>query len=244
MNTLRRLVRITSPLLALAVAAACSTTTVTERQMADPNERVARPDRILVHDFAATAADLHGESALAAQHGERSTPPTAEELAVGRQLGAAVATELVSRIQAMGLPAVRAEGEPEPRVGDLGIRGAFVSIDEGSEAERIVVGFGKGAAELQTVVEGFLMTEQGLRRVGSGKLDTGGGKSPGVAVPLVVTLLTANPIGIVVGGGVKAYGELTGSAKIEGAAKRTADEIAKQLRPRFEQQGWITPGSS
>ena len=62
---------------------------MTDRQVADPNEKVARPDRILVHDVAATAADLHADSALAGKHGERSAPPTAEEIAVGRQLGAA-----------------------------------------------------------------------------------------------------------------------------------------------------------
>jgi hypothetical protein len=95
------------------------------------------------------------------------------------------------------------------------------------------------------VIEGYLMTEQGLRRLGSGKVESGGGaKSPGVAIPVVVTLLTANPLGIVVGGGVKAYGELSGSAKIEGTAKRTTDEVARQLRPRFEQQGWIAPSAN
>lgn len=126
------------------------------------------------------------------------------------------------------------------------IHGTFVSLDEGSETERVVVGFGYGAAELHTVIEGYLMTEQGLRRLGSGKIETGGGaRSPGVAIPVVVTLLTANPLGIVVGGGgVKAYGELSGAAKIEGAAKRTADEIATQLRPRFEQQGWLAPAAN
>jgi hypothetical protein len=237
--------RIASSVLALSLAAACTTTTVTDRQMADPNEKVARPDRILVYDVAATAADLHADSALVGKHAERSTPPTAEEIAVGRELGAVVTEELVTKIQEMGLTAVRAEGAPPPAVGDLVIHGTFVALDEGSESERIVVGFGYGAAELHTVIEGYLMTEQGLRRLGSGKVESGGGaKSPGVAIPVVVTLLTANPLGIVVGGGVKAYGELSGSATIEGAAKRTADEIAKQLRPRFEQQGWIAPATN
>ena len=237
--------RIAASALALALAAACTTTTVTDRQMADPSLRVARPDRILVYDVAATAADLHADSVLSGKHAERSAPPTAEEIAVGRELGAAVAEELVAKIQEMGLTAVRAEGAPEPRVGDLVIHGTFVALDEGSETERVVVGFGYGAAELHTVIEGYLMTEEGLRRLGSGKVETGGGgKAPGVAIPVVVTLLTANPLGIVVGGGVKAYGELSGSAKIEGAAKRTADEVAKQLRPRFEQQGWIAPAAN
>lgn len=237
--------RIAPSMLALALAAGCTIATVTDRQMADPSLRVTRPDRMLVYDVAATAADLHSDSALSGKHAERSTPPTGEEIALGRELGAAVAEELVAKIQAMGLTAVRAVGAPAPRVGDLVIHGTFVALDEGSEAERVPVGFGYGAAELHTVIEGYLMTEEGLRRMGSGKVEAGGGaKSPGVAIPVVVTLLTANPLGIVVGGGLKAYGELSGSAKIEGAAKRTADEVATQLRPRFDQQGWIAPATN
>jgi hypothetical protein len=37
----------------------------------------------------------------------------------------------------------------------------------------------------------------------------------------------------------KGTGEATGSEVIQGAAKRTADEIAAQLRTAAEEQGWI-----
>jgi hypothetical protein len=37
---------------------------------------------------------------------------------------------------------------------------------------------------------------------------------------------------------MKARGEVTGSATIEGAAKRTADKIMEQMRPTIERQGW------
>ena len=67
---------------------------------------------------------------------------------------------------------------------------------------------------------------------------SGGGKVPGVLVPLAVVAGTGNPIGLIVGGAVKARGEITGSATIEGAAKRTAEEIMKQMRPTIERQGW------
>jgi hypothetical protein len=43
----------------------------------------------------------------------------------------------------------------------------------------------------------------------------------------------------VVGGTAKLYGEGSGSDTIEGAAKRTADEISAQLREAAEEQGWI-----
>jgi hypothetical protein len=49
----------------------------------------------------------------------------------------------------------------------------------------------------------------------------------------------ANPIGLVVGGAVKATGEVTGSETIEGATERTAKEAATQLHTAAEEQGWI-----
>jgi hypothetical protein len=46
-------------------------------------------------------------------------------------------------------------------------------------------------------------------------------------------------IGLIVGGAVKMVGVEDGSAMIEGAAKRTANEIAVQLKKAAHEQGWI-----
>ena len=234
MNALRR---IAPCILALAVAA-CAQTTVVER---DPyaGARIARPNRIIVHDFAASAADIPPGSATAGQYAQHSTPQTAQEIAVGRQLGAQVAQELVADIQAMGLPAVRAAGQPAARVGDIVLMGYFESVDTGSAGQRIVLGFGSGAAHLKTAVEGYLMTDRGLRRLGSGVVDSDTGKAPGVAAPLAVALATGNPIGLIVSTAAKTEGQISGRTTIEGAAKRTADDIAAQLRGEFQKQGWI-----
>ncbi|MFO1156726.1 MAG: hypothetical protein U1E43_08160 [Rhodospirillales bacterium] len=45
--------------------------------------------------------------------------------------------------------------------------------------------------------------------------------------------------GLAVGGAAKAYGELSGSETIDGAAERTAQEIADKIRLTAERQGWI-----
>lgn len=236
MQSLRLVAVIGLPLLTLL---GCASTTVSDRQEFDTREKIARPGRIIVYDFASTPGGVAPDSALYGQYSESSPPMTAEQMEAGRQLGASVTRELISEISAMGLTAVPAGSGPPPQIGDLVIRGYFVSIDEGSVAKRLVVGFGSGAANLKTMVEGYLVTEHGVRKLGSGMVDSGGGKSPGLAVPLVVTLATANPIGLVVGGAVKVAGEATGSATIEGSGKRTAEEIAKELRVKFQEEGWI-----
>ena len=230
--------RVALCLFALVALAGCASTKVTESESYQ-GERLARPDRIIVHDFAGTPADIPAWAAEAGRPAAPSTPQTSEEIEQGRDLGAQVAKRLVEEIRDMGLPAVHAEGQREPDVGDIVIIGYFGSIDEGSALKRIAIGFGSGRAELTTEVEGYLMTDQGLRELGSREIDSGGGKMPGVMVPLAVTIATANPIGLIVSGAMKVAGEATGSSTIEGSAKRTAKKIADELREAFEKQGWL-----
>ena len=42
---------------------------------------------------------------------------------------------------------------------------------------------------------------------------------------------------------MKLHAEETGESTIEGKAKETAAEIAKQIKPRFQAQGWIPPSN-
>jgi Domain of unknown function (DUF4410) len=224
-------------LVAAVVVAGCASTEVTERERYE-GAKLARPDRIIVYDFTADPADVPPESAFAAQLAGAMTPPP-QQVALGRKLGAQVAKELVADLQGMGLPAVPAAGQPPPRADDIVLRGYFVSVDQGSAGKRVLVGFGSGAAELSTAVEAYQMTSAGLRPLGRGEIKSEGGKLPGMAVPLAVVAATANPIGLIVGGTMKGTGEVTGSETIEGAAERTADEIAAQLRTAAEEQGWI-----
>ncbi len=220
---------------ALFLLAACASTEVTERQVYE-GEPLPRPDRIVVHDFIATPADLPADSELEAQ----PAPLTEEQAATAREIGAAVAEALVTRLQGVGLPAARAAGQPPLAEGDVELRGYFLSIDEGSATQRVVVGFGAGDADLTTAVEAFQMTPTGLQPIGSGQLQAGGGKVPGVLVPLAVAA-RGNPLGLIVNSGIQAYGEATGTAGIEGAAERTADEIFEAMQPTLEERGWLTP---
>ena len=230
--------RIVSCLFALVVVAGCASTKVTNRQEL-VNERIPRPGHILVHDFVATPADVPADSALVGKTSEPSTPQTAQQVELGRQLGAQIAAQLVEEIRALGLPAERASQGAKMQVNDILIRGYLVSIDQGSAVERVTIGFGAGGSELRTVVEGYQMTAQGLRKLGSATVDAGGGKTPGAALGVVGLIATANPAGLIIGTGAKVYGEASGSSKVEGRAKATAKEIGDQLKLRFQQQGWI-----
>ncbi len=220
------------------VVTGCASSDVTERRSYAGDEKIARPNSIIVYDFAASPADVWSDSAIAHRYARHSTPQTMEEIEVGRKLGAQVAQQLVAEVRNMGLPAVRAAGQPAPRVGDIVISGAFVSVEEGTRGKRILIGFGSGAAKLRTFVEGYLVTSQGLRPLGSRAIKAGGGKTPGVLVGIAGAAATGSPIGLIVGGTAKLTGE-TGRETLTGMAKRTAKEIAKELRVVFKNQGWI-----
>ena len=232
--------RIVTCLIALVVIAGCASTEVSNRKIL-VDEKLPRPDRIWVYAFAATPADVPAESALAGQPVEHPTPQTAEQIATGRQVGEQIAVQLVDEIRGMGLPAVRASSNSMPKINDIVIRGYLLSVDEGDATKRVAIGFGSGSSELQVVAEGYQMTAQGLRKLGSGTLDSTGSKTPGGTLGVVGLIATGNPAGLIVSGGMKVYGEYSGSARIEGRAKAVAKEIADKIRPRFERQGWIRP---
>jgi hypothetical protein len=225
-------------LFVMALAAGCASTTVTSREEL-VTERLPRPEHIWVYDFAATAADVPVDSALGGQRAATATSQTAEQIATGRQLGAQIAVQLVEQIRSMGLPAARAGMGTTPRINDIVIRGALLSVNEGSTAERVAIGFGSGASELRTAVEGYQMTARGLRQLGSGTVDASGSKAPGEAVGVAGLIATGNPAGLIISTGMKVYGEESGSSTVEGRAKQTAQEIAAELKQRFAQQGWI-----
>ena len=226
-------------LLALMVAVGCASTEVTKRESKIGAEKLVKADRIYVYPFAATQADIPSWATGAQHLAPPKEPPTPEELEVGRQLGALVAKELVEEIINMGLVAVEGSQQSLPKPNDLMIIGYFGAVEEGSTLKRLTLGFGTGAAELTTAVEGYQMTKTGPRLLGSGQLESGGGKAPGLIVPIAVLAATANPIGLIVMGGVKAEGEISGRTKIEGSAKRTAEAIAEQLEIKFKEHGWI-----
>ena len=230
--------RIVLCLLALLVGAGCASTNVTQQTpMSSPG--LARPNQIWVYSFVANPADMPANSSISGEVGAPSTPPTAAQIEEGRQFGTLIATNLVTDIQAMGLSAVQAGPGSSPQVGDGVIRGYLVSVQSGSAVQRFVIGFGAGTSEMDTVVEGYAVTPQGWRKLGSGTLSSSGNKTPGMVVPAAVAIATANPIGLIVVGGAKIYGEASGKNTLEGRAKATADEIAVQLRIRFQDRGWI-----
>jgi len=226
-------------LITACITTSCASSDLTARRQYVGDEPLPKPARIIVYDFAATPGDIPADASISGNYKSYATPQTKEQIRLGRQLGDMVARELVKEILQLGMPAERAESGMPPGIGDLLIKGEFVSIDEGSRRKRMLIGFGAGAADLKTHVDGYQITAQGPRRLGTGEVKAGGGKMPGMLVPVAGGAMAgAAGRSAVVSGGMNISQE-KGSESLEGAAKRTAQEIAKILSRAFARYGWI-----
>ncbi len=190
-NAMKSRSRVVLCLFALVFLAGCASVKVTDSENL-VTEKLPRPNRILVYNFAATPADA---PELANQHAEGGTPQTAEQIQVGRQLGAQIAREVAAAFRAMGLPADAVPIGTPLEMNDIVFKGYLISVQEGSAAKRVAIGFGSGASELQTAVVAYQMTPQGMRRLGSGTAVAGGNTTPGGAVGVAGLVATGNPGG-------------------------------------------------
>lgn len=226
-------------LVAATLFTGCASTKVSDRHELVTGP-IAKPPMILVYDFVATASGVPDQSLLAAHpEVDTSVTQTPEQIAEGKSAGAELASELAASIRAMGMPAQEAKPGMIPQLNDIVLQGYILSIQQGSAGKRIIVGFGSGESEMKTAVEGFQMTEHGLRKLGGGQLDSGGSKAPGADMGVVSLIATHNPAGLILSTGVHFYGEESGSSTVQGRIKSTVKEISGVLKQRFEEQGWI-----
>lgn len=221
--------------LAIGLLSGCASTKTTDRHQLVTG-KIARPATIWVYNFASTSQEAPAESTFA---GADTAPQSEDTHKLNEEIGTIIATNLVADINATGMEAKLFTTGSHVAVNDLMIQGYLLTVDQGSEAKRVLVGFGDGASSLAVAVEGYQMTETGMRKLGYGTVDAGGGKGPGMALGAVAFLATKNPVGLVVSGGMHLYGEKSGSSKVTGRAKATAKEIADVLKKRFQEQGWI-----
>ncbi len=226
-------------LVATSLAAGCAQTDVSDRERPLATEAIATPGRVMVSDFASTHAAVPPDSAIAGLYRQRATPQTPEEIDLGRRLGARVSARLIEELNENGIAAIAAATGPVPLPGDAVIRGEFVSIDEGSRAKRMLIGFGAGSAELETLVEGYLVTSRGLVPLGSAQIETAGGRMPGMLVPMGAGAAAGNVARSAAISGASNILQEGGPEGLDAAAKRTAKEIAKEIVKAYEERGWM-----
>ena len=238
----RTLVRfIEVALLSVAVMAGCARTSVQDVQMTAPG--LPRPQLIVVHDFVTSPSAVSLDRAIGARvlRMAQEQPIASDEEKIAQEVARIVTENLVKSISALGLPAQPGTIGTPPVAGPvLAVEGQFLSVDQGNRAQRMMIGFGAGASEVRTLVQIYETTADGRRLVEDFYTTVKSSRKPGLG-PMAGA-------GAAAGRAAETAAMSTGigvmtarSQTVEGDAKNTADEIAKQLKKFFVEQGWINP---
>jgi hypothetical protein len=173
---------------------------------------------------------------LGALRGDDSTDASmvGEDAATVEDRSAALLQQdLVAALQAKGLPAEAwSDKTTWPESGVI-IDGQFITIDEGSQLKRVVIGLGAGQSFLATQVQIYNMPETGQGPFLVFHTDGDSGHSPGLLVGGAVgSALTSAAVGAGVSG---ARASKKGTPQ---DLKDTASSIASYLDGYWKQQGW------
>lgn len=223
----------------IALLAGCASSTVAQRESTPLADQMARPERVVVYDFAGTRDDLPPDSAIARYYEQREIPQTQNEILLGRQLGRLVAENLIKELNNAGIPAQHASTTPQTQIGDAVVRGEFIVVKEGSRTTRVLIGFGAGAGELKTLAEAYQVTAEGLRPLGATQVDTAGGKLPGILVPVGIGAGIGTAATSAAVSGTSNVMQERGPEAIRAAAQRTAKELARLIVDAYRKRGWL-----
>lgn len=223
---------------ALAVTA-CASTRSPSFERADDAHALERPGRILVYDFAGTRGDLPPDAMVTGYFESDEAPQTPADVETGRQLGREVAQQVVARLREAGIDAYPVGAGPVPKLGDVILRGEFVSVRPGSRSMRVLVGFGAGRGEMSTLVEAFQVTATGPRALAAAQMSTAGGRLPGVLVPLGVAGAAGSIATSAAVSGTSNVMQERGPESLRGAAQRTAAGIADSIVGIYREHGWL-----
>jgi hypothetical protein len=192
-------------------------------------QAVARPEVIVVHDFAITPGQVTPGAGV--RTGLPETARSATEQAIGEGFADAFATSLVEAIRQMGLPAQRA-GAPLPSAGYvLSIEGQFVSLASDQPEAPGIVGFGADWPNAVADIQVHGTPPSGEQLFENLEFSLADVQLPPEHLPSgALAKLPA-------GAGVPA----STRAELEAAAEAVARAAAQQLAPFFADHRWIAP---
>jgi hypothetical protein len=205
------------------------------------NEPLPRPERTVVYDFTITPDVITMDESAAAQLHRRRMMRTGSAgdespVVVARQVQAKLSSELLAQLRKLPVPVEMApDWETGVPANTLIVHGVVTAAREGNKTQRVMIGFGAGASDVEAIVTVSLITDFQPIIMQQFKLKSQSGKKPGAAATMGVgTAATA------------AAGAATGSlgdkkATVQGDAARMARAVAKQIQNLMVAQKWIAP---
>ena len=161
-----------------------------------------------------------------------------EQVKTGRAVADALAKHLVAELMKQGITARRATASTQIPLNALVVKGQFVTIKEGDQFSRVIVGFGAGAEKLQAQVQVYQMRENGLQQISTGEGEERGRKTPGVAGPAAVAAGTGMMAGAVVVSGMNLKSEAI-DGSMQTSINNLAHEFTENAVKFYKERGWL-----
>jgi hypothetical protein len=151
---------------------------------------------------------------------------------------------LIKELQKTSVPVrqVTSANEVAP-ANALVVQGKFTLINEGNRTKRIMVGFGRGASDVEAHTTVSLTTDKQPVVLSEFNLQSPSGKKPGAVVGMGAGA-AASGVASSAGTGVAVGSAGQESASIESDAERMAREVARQIEQRMAAQNWIATPSN
>jgi len=229
-----RVNRAIATVVALAAVAIGCTPPQTIRQILYAEEPMNQPPLVLVYDFALrpddVVVDAFGPAFLPAPstHAE----PQSSDERVANTLAAA----MVEKLRAGGIRAERAGARTTPPREAILVKGQFVTVNEGGDTPRMVIGLGPHSSTLRVQVQAYQMTEGGnLRRIAEREVGGAGMVAEPMPDEPRPAVRPATPA--VIAGGLTFV--LRSQANVEADTQRLAELFAERAVEFYRRQGWL-----
>lgn len=186
--------------------------------------RLPAPRGIVVYDFEPTAQSIGLGMG-------RDTPIdgqeiSSEDMANRREVGRVLADVLAKELDGRGYLTSRESGPVEVSEGLMAIGGQVVTVDDGSRAKRVFIGFGSGRSQLTSAAQLHGFTAAGPADLWEFQNAAASGAKPGIltTLPIGVAVQGLTLVVLLLNGGMSAMGELSSTSTAN--AKRMAEELA------------------
>ena len=203
---------------------------------------LARPDRIVVYDFAITEDEVReGQGPVKKMVNEvKGGSEEEREREIGRRVAKVLAEELVQGLHDLGFSVERVPRGTPIGAHELLIDGEFLDVDEGNRLRRLVIGFGIGASRVATEVDVY--HGAGRRKLLDFRTHSDSGMMPGAAATMGAGAAVEGGVTVGMAAGAAAMGTVKEyHSEIERMAAHSADQAVAYLSEFFAKQGWIPP---
>jgi hypothetical protein len=199
------------------------------------SEVLPKPNRVLIRDFTVPVGDVTTDTSVAGELHRRimlqlGVDEDSSPEVLAQRVQTAFAETLAYELKKLNVPVQSASAAEAAVSGcDLVVEGKFIAINEGDKTKRIMVGFGRGASDIETHVTVSSEAQGQSTVVLEFNLSSESGKKPGaVATGGVGALAVAAAAG----------GDR--NSTVEADASRMAKLVAKQLETFMADQRWIS----